>query len=114
MDLVKVRLRKYKNYVYCYLREDIILDEDCDCYKHNLEVDNQKDPWHKGGRTHHKSSYAGYSYRGVSGTILNSCDYCIKNLEQYEEFLLPEKASKIYRLKHGENKSFLKRLFDKM
>ena len=28
MDLVKVRLRKDKNYVYCYLREDIILDED--------------------------------------------------------------------------------------
>lgn len=90
MDLVKVRLRKDKNYVYCYLREDIILDENCDCYEQ---------------RTYRRSSYAGYSYAGEAGSILNSCDDCLREAEQYEEFLLPEKASKIYKLKHGENKS---------
>lgn len=113
MDLVKVRLRKDKNYVYCYLREDIILDEDCNCYEQNRKVDNN---WVKDirGRTHRRSSNAGYGYAYKAGSVLNSCDYCLKEADKYEEFVLPEKASKIYRLKHGENKSFLKRLFDKM
>lgn len=111
MDLVKVRLRKDKNYVYCYLREDIIWDEDCNCYEQNRKVDNMKDIV---GRTHRRSSHAGYGYAYKAGSVLNSCDYCLKEADKYEEFVLPEKASKIYRLKHGENKSFLKRLFDKM
>ena len=89
MKLKTIRLRKDKDYVYCFLRESTILEEHCDMYEHNLECDKNKDFW---GRTHHRGTLAGHTYLGQSGKVLNSCRYCLDEKEEYEEYILPQEA----------------------
>ena len=33
-----------------------------------------------------------YNYRGVSDSVLNSCNFCVENNEKYEKFVLPQDA----------------------
>lgn len=88
-DLAYVWLNKEKDYIYCFKRESILEEEDCDMYKYNLECDEKNDFW---GRTHRKGTLAGYNYRGVSDSVLNSCNFCVENNEKYEKFVLPQDA----------------------
>lgn len=105
MGLLKVKLRKDKDYVYCYLKEKIIPEEDCDYYEHNMECDRNDDFW---GRTHRKGSNSGICCTSYKEPLLNSCQHCLNEEEVYKEYRLPETASKI----HGKlNK---KTLIDKL
>ena len=90
-DLVKVFLPKDKDFVYCFFQDKIIKEEDCFNYEHNLECDKNKDFW---GRTHRKGSPSGrkYAYHGPT-SILNSCKYCIKENEVFEEYWLPHEVT---------------------
>lgn len=101
MGLQRVILRKDKDYVYCFLKEEIIEEEKCNHYEHNLKCDENDDFW---GRTHLKGSDAGYSIQNNPGTVLNSCEYCLREEEEYEEYVLPPKASEMYKQKHKKKK----------
>lgn len=91
MSLKKVRLLKGVDYVYCFLKEKVIKEEECDYYEHNLECDKNDDVY---GRTHSKGTRAGYMYATAGSTsVLNSCKYCLKKAEQYEEFYLPQEVT---------------------
>lgn len=85
-NLAYTYLRKDKDYVYCFKREQVIEEEDCDYYEHNLECDKNNDFW---GRTHRKRTLAGYSVQGVNGSFINDCRYCLKNESDYKKYYLP-------------------------
>lgn len=94
MGLKRIRLRKDKDYVYCFKREKlgrqpIIEEKDCDFYEHNIECDKKHDVF---GRTHRKGTLAGYRYHGESGNVLNSCKYCLDQEELYAEYIIPQDA----------------------
>ncbi len=88
-DLAYIWLPKDKDYIYCFKRESVMEQQYCDYYEHNLECDKNNDFW---GRTHSKHTCAGYTYANVAGSVLNSCDYCIKNAEEYKKYWLPQEA----------------------
>lgn len=100
-DLAYAWLPKDKDYIYCFKRESIIEQQYCDYYEHNLECDKNNDFW---GRTHSKRTCAGYKYADVAGSVLNSCDYCIKNAEKCKKYWLSQEA------KVNKKKGFLNRL----
>lgn len=83
-----------KNYVICHKKEKIITDEECDNYEHNKKCDETGDIIH---RTHHKSSHAGYRYkgRGPAGSVLNQCRYCLENQKE-KTFVIPIEARKFF------------------
>ena len=89
IKLRKVKLRKDRDYVYCFLREQVIFEEDCDMYEHNRICDEKNDVW---SRTHCKGTLAGYKYQGVAGNVLNSCKYCLNAKEEYAEYIIPQEA----------------------
>ena len=105
MKLLKVKLRKDKDYVYCYLKERIIQEEDCDYYEHNMGCDRNGDFW---GRTHRKGSNSGICCTSYKEPLLNSCQHCLEEEKKYEEYRLPEEASKIQQTLNRKN------LFDKL
>lgn len=105
MELLKVKLRKDKDYVYCYLKEKIILEEDCDYYEHNLECDRNDDFW---SRTHMKGSNSDICFTSYKEPLLNSCQHCLNEEEVYAEYRLPETASKLHENLNKKN------LFDKL
>ncbi len=87
-----VTLPADKNYVICHKKEKIIIDEECDNYEHNKKCDETGDVIH---RTHHKSSHAGYRYRGITGSVLNQCRYCLENQKE-KTFVIPVEARKFF------------------
>lgn len=101
MSLQRVRLNKNKDYVYCFLKEEIIEEEKCNHYEHNLKCEENGDYW---GRTHRKGSDSGIGIQGKTGPVLNSCNYCLRQEEEYVEYVLPPKASKMYKQKHKKKK----------
>lgn len=90
MTYAYVYLDKNKDYVYCFKREGIIEEEECDYYDHNVECDNNRKIYHK--RTHLKGTLAGYSVRGIIGNMMQSCRYCVEN-NDYEKYYLPVDAA---------------------
>ena len=94
-----VYLDKNKDYVYCFLREQVIEESVCDYYEHNCECDKNDDFW---GRTHPKHTIAGYRVYEFSGNFLNDCRYCLDKNVHYEKYNLPLDS------KYNENKSFNK------
>lgn len=106
MRFKKVKLRKDTDYVYCFLKDKVIREEECDYYEHNLECDKNNDFW---SRTHIKGTNAGYCIEGVSGSVLNDCGYCIKKEEKYEEYILPTHAGRKYGLE-TENNSLIDKI----
>lgn len=102
MALKKVRLRKDIDYVYCFFKNKVIKEEECDYYKHNLECDENHDIF---GRTHMKGTNSGCTYQYAGSTpVLNSCKYCIEKDELYEEFYLPQDVT------HNQMQRLFKRL----
>lgn len=89
MTYAYVYLDKNKDYVYCFKRESILEEEECDYYDHNVECDKKNDFW---GRTHRKGTLAGYKVRGISGKMMQSCKYCLKN-HDHEKYYLPVDAA---------------------
>ena len=88
----KVYLDPDIDYVFCFLKETVIEEKNCDYYEHNLECDRKHDVF---GRTHRKGSLAGYCERGRPGSILNSCKYCLKK-DKAKEYLLPSDAIELF------------------
>ena len=84
MRFKKVKLRKDTDYVYCFLKDKVIREEECDYYEHN-------------------------GIEGVSGRVLNDCGYCIKKEEKYEEYILPTHAGRKYGLE-PENNSLIDKI----
>lgn len=101
-ELEFVYLKKDKDYVYCFKREDVIAEEDCDYYEHNLECDKNNDFW---GRTHSKGTLAGYGVQGVNGSFIKDCKYCLKEKQEYGKYYLPVDA------KQNKEKGLWRRLF---
>ena len=89
MSLKKVWLLKDRDYVYCFLREKVIFEEECNHYEDNLKCDENDDFW---SRTHRKGTRAGYCYAEVSGSVLNSCKFCLEDAEKWEEYIIPQDA----------------------
>lgn len=87
--LKRVWLLKDRDYVYCFLREKVIYEEECNMYEHNLKCDENDDFW---GRTHIKGTRAGHCYVEESGSVLKSCRYCLDNSDDWEEYILPQDA----------------------
>lgn len=80
-----VYLDKNKDYVYCFKREGIIEEQECDYYEHNIECDNNGEILK---RTHLRGTLAGYKVIGVPGSIMKGCKYCLKN-GGYKKYYLP-------------------------
>lgn len=99
-DYAYIYLKKDKDYVYCFLREQVIEEEDCDFYEHNLECDKKNDAW---GRTHRKGTLAGYTVHGQPGNFINDCRYCLEKDKVYEKYYFPTDAR--------INKGLLDRIF---
>ena len=89
----KVYLNKNIDYVFCFLKETIIEENECDYYEHNMECDKNDDFW---GRTHMKGSNSGisYAYRG-GDPILNSCKYCLEK-DKAKRYWLPDDAVELF------------------
>ena len=87
--LKTIKLRKDRDYVYCFLQEKTILEEECNMYAYNIQCDEKGDVL---GRTHRKGTLAGYSYQGQAGNVLNSCKYCLDKREEYAEYIIPQEA----------------------
>ena len=104
----KVYLDKNFDYVFCFLKEQIIEESDCDMYPHNLECDKNKDFW---GRTHTKGSNSGI-YIECEGIKLNECRYCLED-HQRKEYVLSADASSVLNNKTNSNKGYnkLRKLF---
>jgi hypothetical protein len=104
----KVYLNPDIDYVFCYLKETIIEEKDCDCYEHNLECDKNHDIL---GRTHLKGSSSGraYAYRD-SDPILNSCKYCLEQ-GKAKRYVLPHDAVPLFNKKENNRiMKFLRKL----
>ena len=102
----KVSLDKNKDYVFCFLKEKIIVDCECDMYLHNMKCDRNKDFW---GRTHQKGSNSGIHISG-EGAMLNECNYCLED-HQKNEYVLSYEATSVLK---KNNKSSNTRLLDKV
>jgi len=89
MTYAYVYLDKNKDYVYCFKRESIIEEEECDYYDYNVECVYNGER-HK--RTHIRGTLAGYKVRGISGSMMQSCKYCLKNSD-YKKYYLPVDAA---------------------
>lgn len=107
MTIEKVYLNKDIDYVFCFLKEEIITEEECDMYEYNLECDEKGDIL---GRTHRKGSNSGatYAYRGPD-PILNDCNYCIEK-NKAKAYWLPREAIPLFNKKKS-NDGFLKNMF---
>ena len=105
----RVYLNKDIDYVFCFLKETIIKEEECDYYEHNLECDHNHDVFN---RTHSKGSMAGYYYAYKAGNVLNSCEYCLKK-DKARMYLLPEKAIPLFN-KKKEKDSLIYRIRSKI
>jgi len=93
-DFHKVKLRKDKEYVFCFLRAEIIEEEQCNYYEHNLKCDENEDFW---GRTHSRGTNAGYGIISVAEPILKECKYCLEKEEKYEDYALSKEATELYK-----------------
>ena len=108
MKYDKVYLNPDIDYVFCYLKETIIEEKDCDYYEHNLECDKNRDFF---GRTHTKGSMAGYRVRGISESILNSCNYCLEKDKAKCYALPPEAVDLFNKQDESKIKKFIKKIF---
>lgn len=87
----EVRLDKNKDYVFCFNKGTIILEEQCNMYEHNKNCDANDDFW---GRTHRKGSSSGV--RVGKHVLLNECKYCLRKRENVRTYCLSEEAMKCY------------------
>ena len=71
-----VTLPDDKDFVFCFKKKDIILDEECDFYKHNKECDKNGNLQ---GRTHLKHTMSGASRQNDNLSLLNECKYCLED-----------------------------------
>ena len=88
----EVRLDKNKDYVFCFNKRTIILEEQCNMYEHNKECDAKHDFW---GRTHIKESNSGAQMQGDNYPLLNECNYCIEDHE-IDAYCLSAEAMECY------------------
>lgn len=83
-----------KDFVFCFLKERIIEETDCDMYEHNCECDNEINNKNMYHRTHRKGSRAACRYPDTKGDVLNSCEYCLEK-DKLKCYTLPPEAVKL-------------------
>ena len=105
MKYDRVYLNPSIDYVFCYLKETVIEEKDCDYYEYNRECEKNEEYLK---RTHRKGSHAGYREVGRCGRILNSCKYCLEKGKS-EEFLLPSDAIELFNKNNNRNEPFIRR-----
>ena len=90
-EITHVYLDPEIDYVFCFKKETIIEEKDCDMYEYNLECDKNNDFW---GRTHMKGSLDGTVIRG-RGNKLNECSYCLEK-DKAAKYALSDEAIKLF------------------
>lgn len=104
----KIYLNPDIDYVFCFLKETIIEEEDCDMYEYNRGCDERGDILN---RTHIKGSNSGATYAyGGPDPILNSCKYCIEK-NKAKRYWLPEEAVDLFNEKDDSFINRFKRRF---
>lgn len=105
MTYEKVYLNPDIDYVFCFLKETIITEEECDMYEHNKKCYDEGKILNM---THTFGSNSGVCYaHGGQDPILNSCKYCLKQ-GKAKRYWLPQDAVPLFNKK--EDKSILDKL----
>lgn len=102
-EITHVYLDPEIDYVFCFKKETVIEEKDCDMYEYNLECDKNDDFW---GRTHRKGSLSGAFISG-RGSMLNECDYCLKKGKAVK-YALSTEAIKLFNKQYKESPFGLK------
>lgn len=106
MKYDRVYLNPDIDYVFCFLKETVIEEKDCDYYEYNRECERNNEYLK---RTHIKGSLAGYCERGRPGSILNSCKYCLEK-GKAKEYLLPSDAINVFNKQDTDKENFIRKI----
>ena len=90
-EITHVYLDPEIDYVFCFKKETVIEEKDCDMYEYNLECEKNDDFW---SRTHMKGSCSGARIRG-RGDMLNECEYCLEK-GKAKKYALSDEAIKCF------------------
>lgn len=89
-------LPKGEKWIFCFKRRNIITHQECDYYEHNKKCDEKGDVW---GRTHSSHTISGRQYVTDCCSILNECDYCIKQMGTHKKYRLSERALRVMEMR---------------
>ena len=83
-----VELDKDVDYVFCFKKKRILIEQECDYYDFNCDCDKNKQ-WLK--MTHHFGSNSGIGYQSSPRPLLNECRYCLDK-DKLKEYDLSDEA----------------------